>query len=112
MLVAQTKSKKFNRQSVVENAQQAAAKEARGFLSGPIAAVEISTDAVLGMIAYTPLTDADGWKRVEQTVGGGERGYVREIKEMLESWRDDKDEKHAWLYNFRTSTCIYYDLRR
>lgn len=42
--------------------------------------------------------------------------YVREIHEMLESWRAEFESqkggrsRHAFVYNFRTGNCIYYDL--
>lgn len=117
VLVAQTKSKKFNRRAVVEQAQVSAQRLVEGFLEGPIVAVETS-DAVMDMIAETSLGDADSWKRVEQGVGTSEKKYVREIHEMLRDWRGEWESKggkgggcrHAFVYNFRTGRCVYYDL--
>lgn len=113
VLVAQTKSKKFNRRAVVEQAQASAARLVRGFLEGPIAAIETS-DAVVDMVRSTSLSDAESWRRVEHGVGTAEKKYVREIHDMLLAWRWDWEAKdgprHAFVYNFRTGKCIYYDL--
>lgn len=113
VLVAQTKSKKFNRQAVVEQAQASAARLVQGFLEGRIAAIETS-DAVVDLIKGTSLADPESWRRVEHSVGTAEKKYVREIHDMLKQWRWDWEAKrgpaHAFVYNFRTGKCIYYDL--
>lgn len=113
VLVAQTKSKKFNRRAVVEQAQTAAQRLVEGFLEGPIAAIE-TTDGVVDMIAETRMGDAESWRRVEQGVTTAEKKYVREIHDMLKDWRAEweakKGVRHAFVYNFRTGKCIYYDL--
>lgn len=113
VLVSQTKSKKFNRQAVVEQAQVSAARLVRSFLAGPIAAVE-TTDQVLKLIQGTVLSDGDSWRRVEQGVSTMERKYVRDVQGMLQDWRAASEagsgSRHAFVYNFRTGTCIYYDL--
>ncbi|KAK4127619.1 Serine/threonine-protein kinase [Parathielavia appendiculata] len=117
VLVAQTKSKKFNRRAVVEQAQTSAARLVQSFLEGPIAAIETS-DAVMDLIRGTSLSDPESWRRVEHSVGTAEKKYVREIHDMLKQWRwewEAKKEKdgsgsNAFVYNFRTGTCVYYDL--
>ena len=113
VLVAQTKSKKFNRRAVVEQAQASAARLVQSFLEGPIAAIETS-DAVMDLIKSTSLSDQESWRRVEHSVGTAEKKYVREIQEMLKQWRSElmakRGPSHAFVYNFRTSKCIYYDL--
>lgn len=113
VLVANTRSKKFNRRVVVEQAQANAAGLLQGFLDGPIAAVEAS-DAVLGLIQDTWLSDAESWRKAEQSVNMTERKYMREIHDMLLTWRNVWQTKggsrHAFVYNFRTTKCIYYDL--
>ena len=114
VLVAQTKSKKFNRHAVVGDAQTAAARLVSSFLDGPIAAIE-TTDAVMDQIrTATSLSDPDSWRKVEQSAGSAEKKYVREIQEMLQGWREErrasKGPMHAFVYNFRTGTCLYYDL--
>jgi len=113
ILVAQTKSKKFNRQTVVEQAQVSAARLVKSFLDGPIAAIE-TTDQVVELIRGTCLSDAESWRKVEQSVTTAEKKYVGEIQEMLSSWRwqceNEGGSRHAFVYNFRTGNCVYYDL--
>ncbi len=120
VLVAGTRSKKFNRRMVIEQAQANAAALLRRFLGGPIAAVETS-DAVLDLVQDTALSDPESWRRVEQSVDKSEKKYVREIHDMLASWRAAWEKaggdggggggvRHSFVYNFRTTKCIYYDL--
>ena len=113
VLVAQTKSKKFNRQMVVEQAQVSASKLVQSFLDGPIAAIE-TTDQVIDMIRGTCLSEPETWRKLEQNVTTAEKKYVREVHDMLESWRSDFESsggtRHAFVYNFRTGNCLYYDL--
>ncbi len=114
VLIAQTKSKKFNRHAVVGDAQAAAARLVSSFLEGLIAAIE-TTDALMDLIrTSTSLSDPDSWRKAEQLVGTSERKYVREIQEMLQGWREGwlagKLPMHAFVYNFRTGNCLYYDL--
>ncbi|GAO16851.1 hypothetical protein UVI_02011730 [Ustilaginoidea virens] len=113
VLVAGTKSKKFNRRQVVDQAQASAANLVRSFLDGPILAIE-TTDQVIEMIRETDLSDHESWKKVEHAVTMTERKYVRELHVQLDTWRTSFERtgscKHAFLYNFRTGTCIYYDL--
>lgn len=113
VLVAQTKSKKFNRKMVVEAAQAAASKLAKDFLDGPIAAIE-APDGVLTLISTTRVTDSESWRRAEQSVGNTEKKYMREIHDMLKGFRSDWEQKtrpgYAFLYNFRTQEVIFYNL--
>ncbi|KAI8957150.1 serine/threonine-protein kinase gcn2 [Daldinia sp. FL1419] len=114
VLVAGTKSKKFNRLVVIEQAQANAANLLQTFLEGPIAAVETS-DMVLDLIQETSLSEPESWRKAEQSVEKNERRYLREIHEMLRAWRADFENtdgasRHAFVYNFRTTKCIYYDL--
>jgi eukaryotic translation initiation factor 2-alpha kinase 4 len=113
VLVAGTKSKKFNRRIVIEQAQANAAGLMQQFLEGPIAAVEAS-DSVLELIQETTLSDAETWRKAEQSVDKNEKRYMRDIHDMLETWRsnwkDKSSSRHAFVYNFRTTKCIYYDL--
>ncbi|KAI0146344.1 serine/threonine-protein kinase gcn2 [Xylariaceae sp. FL1272] len=112
VLVAGTKSKKFNRQTVIEQAQVNAAGLVQNFLGGPIAAVETS-DRVLDLIRDTALSDPESWRKAEQSVDKIERRYMREIHDMLTDWRSTRvpnGNRDAFVYNFRTTKCIYYDL--
>ncbi|KAK6834679.1 serine/threonine-protein kinase gcn2 [Apiospora arundinis] len=115
VLVANTKSKKFNRLAVVEQAQACMAKIHWNSLEGPVVAVETS-DTVLELIRKTSLSDADSWRKAEQLVNMAERKYLREIHDLLMSWRTEWQTKNgtrtrdAGVYNFRTMNGIYYDL--
>ncbi|KAI1754479.1 serine/threonine-protein kinase gcn2 [Xylaria castorea] len=113
VLVAATRSKKFNRQTVIEQAQANAAGLVQNFLDGPIAAVETS-DHILNLIQGTALSEAESWRKAEQAVDKNERRYMRDVHDMLAGWRATWEQKggsrHAFVYNFRTTKCIYYDL--
>lgn len=106
VLTGQTKSKKFNRQTVVEQAQTAAGKLVQGFHDGPIAVIE-TTDAVLQAIRGTSLSEPETWRKLD--VNNAEKKYVRDVQDILAEFRDD-GAKHCFVYNFRTGTCVFYDL--
>ncbi|KAF3760171.1 regulation of cpc-1 function in response to amino acid starvation [Cryphonectria parasitica EP155] len=107
VLTGQTKSKKFNRQTVVEQAHNAASKLLQEFRNGPIAAIETS-DAVLQAIKGTSLSQPDTWRKLDVT--NVEKNYVRDVQDMLTEFRDG-GARDAFVYNFRTGTCVYYDLK-
>ena len=113
VLVALTKSKKFNRKAVVEQAQASAQRLVQSFLEGPIVAVE-TADGVMDMLRGTSLSDPDSWKKVEQGVTMAEKKYIKEIHDKLSDWRFEweakKGTRHAFVYNFRTGNCLYYDV--
>jgi len=115
VLVAQTRSKKFNRRTVVEQAQSTASSLVQSFLDGPILAIE-TTDQVMDLIRGTCLSEVEGWRQVEQSVTNTERKYIREIHDELDNLRFKYQKKngdgsrHAFLYNFRSGNCVYYDL--
>ncbi|OAA36278.1 Serine/threonine-protein kinase, GCN2 [Metarhizium rileyi] len=113
VLVAGTKSKKFNRRTVVDQAQVSASNLMRSYLDGPILAIE-TTDQVMDLLSKTKLSENESWKSVEHAVTMTEKKYVRELHAQLDSWRSTHERKntskHAFIYNFRTGTCVYYDL--
>jgi eukaryotic translation initiation factor 2-alpha kinase 4 len=113
VMVSQTKSKKFNRRTVLEQAQISAASLVHSFLEGPILAIE-TADQVLDIIRETKLSDHESWRKLEQGVSNAEKRYVKDIHDMLDTWRSTYERKngsrHSFLYNFRTGSCIYYDL--
>ncbi|KOS21294.1 Serine/threonine-protein kinase GCN2 [Escovopsis weberi] len=115
VLVAQAKSKKFNRRTVVEQAQISASNLVKSFLDGPILAVETS-EQVMDLIRETKLSDVESWRRVEHGVTTFEKKYVREMHDELDGWRFKREKKggsrHSFLYNFRSGTCLYYDLAK
>lgn len=111
VLVAGTKSKKSNRQNIVEQAQVRAAALVQSFLDGPIAAVE-TTDHVIELIRETKLSDPESWRKVTHAVSTTERRYIGEIHDLMTAFaqRNKEVNRHAFIYNFRTGLCIYYDL--
>jgi translation initiation factor 2-alpha kinase 4 len=113
ILVAQTRSKKFNRRTVVEQAQVNASNLMKSFLDGPILAIE-TTDEVMELLSETCLSEHDSWRKVEHAVPTSEKKYIREIHDQLDTWRWKHEKKdgtrHSFLYNFRSGTCLYYDL--
>lgn len=111
VLVAQTKSKKSNRRNLVEQAQGRASLLVQSFLDGPIAAIE-TTDHVMDLIRETRLSDPDSWRKVSQSVPTSERRYIGEIHDLMKGMaHNNKDiTRNAFVYNFRTGTCIYYDM--
>ncbi|KAI6785084.1 Serine/threonine-protein kinase-like protein [Emericellopsis cladophorae] len=113
VLAAQTKSKKFNRRTVVEQAQSEVVTLMGSYTDGPILAVEGISDAVLDAIRAAPLSSPDKWRRLSESVGGVERHYVGNIREQLSNWRarfETGGSQLCFLYNFRTSHCVFYDL--
>jgi translation initiation factor 2-alpha kinase 4 len=111
VLVAGTKSKKSNRRNIVEQAQGRAATLVQSFLDGPIAAVE-TTDHVMDLIRETRLSDPESWRKVTHAVPTAERRYLGEIHDLMTTLsHQNKDiTRNAFIYNFRTGMCIYYDL--
>lgn len=113
VLVSGHRSKKFNRRTVVEQAQASSTALVNSFLEGPVLAVE-TTDQVLELIRDTRLSDHESWRRVDHGVTTSEKKYVRDIHDQLDTWRFSYEKKgatrHSFLYNFRTGTCLYYDL--
>lgn len=109
----QQKNKKMIRQAVTDQAQASVAGFVQSAASGPILGVD-ATDAVLTLIQGTPLSNADGWKKVEQVAGAAEKGYVRQIHEELRGWREKfksgRGSTHCFFYNFQTGRVIYYDV--
>ncbi|KKF93306.1 Serine/threonine-protein kinase GCN2 [Ceratocystis platani] len=115
VLVAQTRSKKFNRLNVIEQANAGAAALTKSFLEGRILAIE-TQDRVVQLVSETALSDAESWRRVEQAVPMNERSYMREVHATLEDFRSEflhaQGSRHAFIFNFRTGLTIYYDLGR
>jgi translation initiation factor 2-alpha kinase 4 len=82
----------------------------QSFLEGPIAAIE-TTDHVMEMLRETRLSDSESWRKVTQAVPMSERRYLGEVHELMIGLREQQEGKRdAFIYNFRTGMCIYYDL--
>jgi translation initiation factor 2-alpha kinase 4 len=88
-------------------------------LNGPIAAID-TRDDVLDAIRDTRLSDPDSWRTVIQNAPLTERKYLSQVHELLQDlaneYRSPPDGKeshsNAFIYNYRTGSCIYYDLGR
>jgi len=111
VLVAQTRSKKSNRHQIRQQAQARAASLVSSFLDGPIAAIE-TTDNVMDQIRCTRLSDPDSWRKVIHSATMTDRKYIGEIHELLKTLAHENAgiTRNAFLYNFRTGSCVYYDL--
>ncbi|KAM3080996.1 eukaryotic translation initiation factor 2-alpha kinase [Clarireedia jacksonii] len=111
VLVAGTKSKKSNRKNIVEQAQGRAATLVQSFLNGPIAAIE-TTDHVMELIRETKLSDPESWRKLTHSVPTAERRYIGEIHDLMSglAFQNKDITRNAFVYNFRTGMCIYYDL--
>ncbi|KAJ9207145.1 hypothetical protein DTO164E3_419 [Paecilomyces variotii] len=119
ILVSQHRNKKTNRRNIVESALLRAREVADKALNGPIAAID-TRDDVLDAIRDTRLSDPDSWRTVIQSAPLTERKYLTQVHELLNDLanesRDADDGKesysNAFIYNYRTGSCIYYDLTR
>lgn len=115
VLVAQHRSKKANKWNVVETAQTRAQSLLADYTNAPIAAVE-TRDDILDMIRGVPLSDGEGWRRVAQSVPGGERQYIQQMQGLLEKFKGEWEEegagkcRMAFVYNWRTGHIVLYDL--
>jgi len=64
------------------------------------------------LIRDTKLSDAESWRKVTQAVPTAEKRYIGEIHDLMNTLaHQNKDiTRNAFVYNFRTGMCIYYDL--
>lgn len=136
VLLSQNKSKKTNRRNVVEDgkpphpthitqpptlltppspppAQSRTQDLVRTFLDGPIAAIDLKDD-IFDRIRHTRLSDPDSWRRFIQSAPVAERAYLGQVHSMLAEMAGESQggARNAFVYNFRTRACVYYDLGR
>jgi len=86
-------------------------------LDGPIAVID-TRDDILEAIRDTRLSDPDSWRTVIQNAPLAERKYLGQVHELLNDLANERKgdrgskEGHAnaFIYNYRTGACIYYDL--
>ena len=57
----------------------------------------------------TRLSDGESWRNYIQHAPLAERQYLGQVHEELQKMRGGST-RNAWIYNFRTRGCIYYDL--
>ncbi|KKK25383.1 hypothetical protein ARAM_005483, partial [Aspergillus rambellii] len=115
IVVPQHRSKKTNRRNIVESALLRSREVVEKALDGPIAAID-TRDDLLEAIRDTRLSDPDSWRAVIQNAPLTERKYLGQVHELLsdlanESRADGTENfSNAFIYNFRTGSCLYYDL--
>ncbi|CBY01092.1 similar to protein kinase (Gcn2) [Plenodomus lingam JN3] len=121
VLIAQHRSKKSNKWSIVEAAQTRSAELLSDFRSAPIAAIETKEEAMT-LIKETRLSDPDSWRHAIQKMPIAERKYLQELHDLLlkyrAQWLETRNEEgntsgeggRAFVYNFRTGGCLLYDL--
>jgi translation initiation factor 2-alpha kinase 4 len=120
VLIAQHRSKKSNKWSIVEAAQSRSADLLTAFQSAPIAAIE-SKEEVMTLIKETRLSDPDSWRYFIQKMPLAERKYLQELHDLLLGYRakwlegsngEEGNGKvgQAFVYNFRTGSCLLYNL--
>jgi len=121
VLIAQHRSKKSNKWSIVEAAQTRSAELLSDFRSAPIAAIE-SKEEAMALIKETRLSDPDSWRHAIQKMPIAERKYLQELHDLLLKyrlqWAETRNEERrsradggrAFVYNFRTGGCLLYDL--
>ncbi|EKG16178.1 hypothetical protein MPH_06615 [Macrophomina phaseolina MS6] len=119
VLMAQHRSKKSNKWSIVEAAQARTRELLAAYANGapPIAAIE-TKDEILEMLRETRLSEPDSWRRVIQSVPLAERQYLQEVHAMLAGYRRKwegeggraVEGRAAFVYNFRTGGVVMYDL--
>lgn len=119
ILIAQHRSKKTNRRNIIESALLRSREHVEKALNGPIAAID-TRDDLLDAIRDTRLSDPDSWRAVIQNAPLTERKYLAQVHELLQDLASEyapgggkeHGSHNAFIYNFRTGTCIYYDLGR
>ncbi|KAK5097358.1 eukaryotic translation initiation factor 2-alpha kinase [Exophiala xenobiotica] len=108
ILTPQHKSKKVNRAAIVDSARSAA-QELAETMSKSYKVLAIDTDDdTLHRIRNTRLSDGETWRTLRHAVALTEREYVQEIQEQLMDW-SKAGQDGAFLCNYKTKTCIFYD---
>lgn len=99
-----------------EPAQFSAREIAENAANAPIAAIDVR-DEVLDSIRDTRLSDPDSWRTVIQNAPLTERKYLSQVYELLTDLASEihagsgaEGYTNAFIYNFRTGSCVYYDL--
>lgn len=111
VLVALTRGKKFNRKTVIEEAISVTRQTVNSFLEGPIIAIE-TRDEYFDGIRDTKLSDTEGWRKFIQNTAADDRKYLRDLQKLLQDASNQSEARNAFIYDFRSKACIYYDLGR
>ena len=111
VLTPQHKSKKINRTAIVEQAALSARDLADSFIAdAPTIAIDTSED-VLQWMRNTRLADEGSWRTLKQSAPLQERAYLEEVQGLLQE-QAGQGRKGAFVYNYKTKSCIYYDFGR
>ncbi|KAL8810511.1 MAG: hypothetical protein Q9200_002524 [Gallowayella weberi] len=116
ILMVANKGKKTNRRAIIEEGRQSFARcreFIHGLADGNVEVVAIETkDDIFEGIRETRLGDADSWKKFIQHAPAGDRPYLQEVHELLKTKavKAKAGFRSAFMYNFRTGSCIWYDL--
>lgn len=64
------------------------------------------------LIRETKLSDPESWRKLTHSVPTTERRYIGEIYDMMNGLASQNKDvtRNAFVYNFRTGMCIYYDI--
>lgn len=111
VLTPQHKSKKVNRAAIVDSARSAA-QDLTEHMSKTCKILAIDTDdETLQKLRNTRLADSESWRSLRHSVNLTDRDYVQEIQQQLQDWCD-AGQDGAFLCNFKTKRCIFYDFGR
>ncbi|KAL8640931.1 MAG: hypothetical protein Q9228_002205 [Teloschistes exilis] len=113
VMSVQTKGKKTNRRTVIEEALARCQEFMHGLVDGNVQITAIETkDDIFERIRETRLGDADSWKKFIQHAPAGDRAYLHDVQELLKTQaaKAKAGYRSTFLYNFRTGSCIWYDL--
>ncbi|KAJ5908414.1 Serine/threonine-protein kinase GCN2 [Penicillium taxi] len=116
ILVPHHRNKKTNRRNIVESALLRSHEVAEHARHGPVAAID-TRDEVLDAIRETRLSDPESWRTVIQNAPLNERKYVSQLYDLLTDFASEARSSdttqtytNAFIYNYRTGSCVYYDL--
>jgi eukaryotic translation initiation factor 2-alpha kinase 4 len=109
ILATQHRGKKQNRHAIVDAAASRTRELTDSFLAdAPVAAIETS-DEILEAIRATRLGDLESWRTVIQSAPLQERKYLQQVLDLLQDMAES-GKRGAFVFNYRTRGCIYYDL--
>lgn len=115
VLMAQHRGKKSNKYHIIEAAQQRWASYVDGWKSAPILAIEGRDGIIESIRDETRLSDPDSWRKLIQSTPLAERQYVGQVHDLLgemrKKWQQEEGAgREVCVFNFRTGTCVYYDV--
>jgi eukaryotic translation initiation factor 2-alpha kinase 4 len=109
VLSSQHRGKKTNRRQIIDAAATRTRELAGSMLSdAPIVAIETS-DEIIDSMRNTRLSDPESWRNLTHSAPLQERKYLHQVQGMLQEIAVD-GKRGAFVFNYRTKACIYYDL--